>query len=429
MRKIRRQLSSSSSERAGLVSVIVATRDRPNQLVRLLKSIRRQTYKRLEIIVVNDAHDSDVTDLAKRYFVNKVVQTRNVGAAAAFNRGFLSSKGEFVIFSDDDLEWDRMMITKLVKALKAHPLRAYAYCGFRNVEGEREYTLGLVEFDPQRIFYGNYISGTSLVRRRKFVEVGMFDSSLKRLIDWDLWLSFLEGGEEGVLVPEILFKHVHLGGPRISDDSNPNSLPYAIAYQLVERKHSALMKSKRADDPLVTLLQIYWMRDDLQDAFPEVKSGEYQRLMEWAGNVVANNLNDVHLQPLTRYRDWFTRNPWRMVKNETVARFEEMQAQIPGLRDHISQVESENARLVSEITDLRSRLATLQAHNTTFSAEWKKTEEQLDKTRKEIEDIRSSFGYRVMRFYASRIDGICPDGTRRGRVRKRLVASLRAFSG
>jgi glycosyltransferase involved in cell wall biosynthesis len=248
MRKTHRQLSSSSSGRAGLVSVIVATRDRPQQLVRLLKSIHRQTYKRMETIVVDDVHDSNVTDLAKRYFVDTLVRTRGVGAAAAFNRGFLSSKGEFVIFSDDDLEWDRKMITKLVQALKAHPLRAYAYCGFRNVEGERECILGLLEFDPERISYGNYISGTSLIRRRKFIEVGMFDSSLKRLIDWDLWLSLLERGEEGVLVPEVLFEHVHLGGPRISDDNNPNSLPYAIAHQQVERKHSAFIQSRRIEN-------------------------------------------------------------------------------------------------------------------------------------------------------------------------------------
>jgi FkbM family methyltransferase len=98
------------------------------------------------------------------------------------------------------------------------------------------------------------------------------------------------------------------------------------------------------------------------------------------------------------------------------------------MKNLYQSLESENARLASESTDLRSRIAILQAHNTILSAEWKKTERQLDKTRKEIEDIRSSFGYRIMRLCASRIDGLCPDGTRRGRVRKRLVASLRALS-
>jgi glycosyltransferase involved in cell wall biosynthesis len=460
MRKTRRHLTYRSSGKAGLVSVIVATRDRPQQLMRLLRSVRRQTYSRIEIIVVNDAHNSDIADLAKRYSVNEIIRTRSVGAAAAFNRGFLSSKGEFVIFSDDDQEWDRTMITKLVKTLKAHPSRVYAYCGFRNVEREREYTLGLLQFDPERILHDNYISGTSLIRRRKFIEAGMFDPSLKRLIDWDLWLSLLERGEEGILVPEVLFKHVHLSGPWISDDSNPNSLPFAIAHKLVEGKHSAFIESRhienlmRADDPLVTLLKIYWTRSDLQNAFPEVKGGEYNRLIEWAGNTVATVPKETPINWLLKHSSWFTTNPRMLVPKDTIERYMSMEKEWSHFEASRSKLEGdissakvlidahtrELGAMKNELQTARTQLAELgvrmqelivmrhelQGANIQLDEKLKNSEMQLDKARIEIENIRSSFGYRFMRFYASRIDRLCPNGTRRGRVRRRLVASLRA---
>jgi glycosyltransferase involved in cell wall biosynthesis/uncharacterized coiled-coil protein SlyX len=46
----------------------------------------------------------------------------------------------------------------------------------------------------------------------------------------------------------------------------------------------------------------------------------------------------------------------------------------------------------------------------------------------ELDNIRSSFGHKIMRFYASRIDRICPEGTRRGEVRKLVVVSLRILT-
>lgn len=204
---------------AGLVSVVIATYDRPEQLARLLRSIGQQTYRHIETII----------------------ETKEIGRGAASNEGFLKSGGEFVIFPDDDMELDPTMIMKLLDALARHPSKAYAYCGFRQIDGDHESTVGPTEFDPLRlVLNGNYINANSLIRRSKFIEVGMFDPTLKRLIDWDLWVSFLDRGEEGILVPEVLFKHLHFDGPRISDDHNPRSLPYALARKAVEEKHSEL---------------------------------------------------------------------------------------------------------------------------------------------------------------------------------------------
>jgi hypothetical protein len=55
--------------------------------------------------------------------------------------------------------------------------------------------------------------------------------------------------------------------------------------------------------------------------------------------------------------------------------------------------------------------------------------EQLQSVHEELQNIRSSFGYNAMRFFASKIDRLCPEGTRRGEFRKLIVASVRKSFG
>ena len=230
-----------------------------------------------------------------------------------------------------------------------------------------------------------------------------------------------------------------------------------------------LEKASQADDPLSTLLQIYWMRGDLQTAFPEAKSGEYQRLIEWAGNIVATCSQDIHLSWLLRHEDWFARNPWRLVRQQTIERYKEMENQLPNLQGRVSELEKENARFMSENSDLTTALSNVKAQNTQLASEVSNLRSQLStaveegvslKTRctelltelstarqqsaqlatelstarqqsaqlaTELDAIQQSAILRIMKFFAKRIDKLLPDGTRRGEFRKVMVRSMQIF--
>jgi hypothetical protein len=97
-------------------------------------------------------------------------------------------------------------LATLLAALQGTPEASYAYCSFRY--GLK--TFRLWPFDGDRLRQMNYIHTSSLIRRADFPG---FDESIRKLQDWDLWLTMLESGRCGVWVPQVLFTAIpHKGG-------------------------------------------------------------------------------------------------------------------------------------------------------------------------------------------------------------------------
>ena len=91
-----------------LVSVVIPTLDRPKLLLRAIDSVLRQTYEKIEVIVVVDRPDPDtisavraVNDPRLQLIVNPQPST----AAGARNAGADHARGEWIAFLDDDDEW------------------------------------------------------------------------------------------------------------------------------------------------------------------------------------------------------------------------------------------------------------------------------------------------------------------------------------
>jgi len=94
------------------------------------------------------------------------------------------------------------------------------------------------------------------------------------------------------------------------------------------------------------------------------------------------------------------------------------------LESRLSELESEKERLRSEIVDRDSKLAMLESRLSELESRLSVLESEKQSLQSEISVIRSSLGYRFMRFYASVIDRMFPEGTRRGEFRKIVTASL-----
>lgn len=106
------------------VSVIVATRQRPEMLARCLDALRGLTYPNLEIIVVdNDPVDSAAEELVAARYQDRVHYTleRRRGLASAHNRGLALATGSILAFTDDDVLVDPDWAAALVEAFRSHP--------------------------------------------------------------------------------------------------------------------------------------------------------------------------------------------------------------------------------------------------------------------------------------------------------------------
>ncbi len=117
---------------SGLVSVIIPTYNRYKNLVHAIKSVLEQTYKNVEIIVINDCStekeykSGNLEKMEKVRVIHLPVNLRkkyNVKAAQGKTRdeGIKIAKGEWIAFLDDDDYWLPQKLEKQMKILKEKP--------------------------------------------------------------------------------------------------------------------------------------------------------------------------------------------------------------------------------------------------------------------------------------------------------------------
>jgi O-antigen biosynthesis protein len=106
------------------VSVVVRTRDRPEGLATCLRMLAALDYPCYEVLVVDNASDSNATADVVRQYSDRLAHLRYVredrpGGSWAHNRGLMEACGEIVAFTDDDVLLDSQWLVELVKGFRA----------------------------------------------------------------------------------------------------------------------------------------------------------------------------------------------------------------------------------------------------------------------------------------------------------------------
>jgi glycosyltransferase involved in cell wall biosynthesis len=179
------------------VSVIIPSRNRPLLLLNTIESVLVQTFKDLEIIVVDDGSDVPLNPLLVEKFGEQVVCVRHehsCGAPAARNAGLKRAKGDFIAFLDDDDIWLQEKLEKQIDAFSQLGEEiGVVYCGYdfwvdgEVVERKNEYheSTDLSQIALMKCPIG---SPTPLIRRFYLDQVDGFDLALPACQDWDLWV-------------------------------------------------------------------------------------------------------------------------------------------------------------------------------------------------------------------------------------------------
>ena len=110
-----------------LISVIVPVYNTGKYLTNCVKSILEQTYKNIEILLVDDGSDDNTTlticnELELTYSKVRVIHQDNMGAAAARNRGIEEAKGNYLCFIDSDDFVESEMIENLLNHILKHKI-------------------------------------------------------------------------------------------------------------------------------------------------------------------------------------------------------------------------------------------------------------------------------------------------------------------
>jgi len=197
-----------------MISIIIPVYNQADKLAKCLASILSQTFRDLEVIVVNDGSKDDparIVSVLKGKFsaagiAFRYLEQENKGAPAARNRGLSEARGDLLFFCDADAVLKPETLKKMFRALENNPEAGYAYSSF--LWGRKLFRL--FPFDAEKLRQIPYIHTMSLIRREDF-PAGGWDESIKKLQDWDLWLTMLDQGHVGVFINEVLFR-IHTGG-------------------------------------------------------------------------------------------------------------------------------------------------------------------------------------------------------------------------
>lgn len=207
-----------------LVSAIITTHNREAKIVqRAIDSVLKQTYKNIEIILVNDStvlyeQRSMVEELQVRYpQIIYLDLERNHGVSVARNAGLTAAKGEFVAYLDDDDEWLPEKIERQIELFSA-PEVALVYCN-RIIVDERNNTVHLYKGNYfrgkvyEKLLLDNFIGSTSfpLIRKEVLTELRGFDEDMQASEDADAWIRIAEKYEVEYVEQPLVRYHFHEG--------------------------------------------------------------------------------------------------------------------------------------------------------------------------------------------------------------------------
>ncbi len=176
-----------------MVSIVIPTYNQEGYIREAVDSCLNQTYKNIEVIVVDDGSDDATRDVLAPYIdrglVNYIYQN-NSERSAARNNGIRASSGEFIQFLDSDDLLHEDKIKMQVDYLNAHPGIFGVYCNSMQFKNSRDdFTLikpkALSGDITHELIKWNFITINSIVTRR---EEQFFDESLNTAEDWDYWL-------------------------------------------------------------------------------------------------------------------------------------------------------------------------------------------------------------------------------------------------
>lgn len=180
------------------VSVVLPTHDRAALVGRAVESVLAQSFRDLELIVVDDASSDETPAVLDRFAADPRVRihrnARNLGAAGARNAGIRLARGELVAFQDSDDLWLPDKLAAEIALADRLGGEVAVYCGAIYWSPEDCYyipipgSVAAVTGDLSRaILRANPVTPqTLLVSRALLEEVGLFDDRLRIHEDWDL---------------------------------------------------------------------------------------------------------------------------------------------------------------------------------------------------------------------------------------------------
>jgi glycosyltransferase involved in cell wall biosynthesis len=216
-----------------LVSIIIPVWNAAGFIEETLRSVLRQTFNDYELIIVNDG-SPDTVELEAALLPYrssiKYLRERHKGAAAARNAALRVARGTYIAFLDADDSWFATYLDRQIAFLKAHQEIDLVYADARLTGDSPLAGRTFMETAPSRgpvtlksllSLRCHVIASGVVVKRSVVIDAGMFDESITRGHDFDLWIRLARRGARLAYQRRVLLsRRIHssnLSGDAVSE--------------------------------------------------------------------------------------------------------------------------------------------------------------------------------------------------------------------
>lgn len=196
MENTRRTLVSytESNHLSHLISIIMPAYNREDTIMAAITSVLAQTYSHFELVIVDDGSTDGTVPVVESFADDRILLIKGPGRSGvseARNIGLRAAKGELIAYLDSDNTWQPEYLSAMVAALHKTPNAQAAYSGQYLYRGSHPepFAIRFASFNKGLLENRNYIDLNCFMHSKHvFKKTGMFDTQLKRFVDWDLIL-------------------------------------------------------------------------------------------------------------------------------------------------------------------------------------------------------------------------------------------------
>lgn len=193
-----------------LVSVVISAYNDEKYIEDAIESILSQTYKNLEVIIINDASTDNTAKVLEQISDDRVLafhNTENLKLAHNLNAGIAKSTGKYIARMDADDIADKDRIMQQIEYMESHP--GVDVCGsyaksFGNADNVLSYPLSQEEIKVALLFK-NALCHPSVMFRKESIDF-QYDESLAAAQDYELW-SRIIWNKQIRNIPKVLLKY------------------------------------------------------------------------------------------------------------------------------------------------------------------------------------------------------------------------------
>lgn len=193
-----------------LISIIIPVYNAEKFLDETINTVLNQTYKKFELILVNDGSKDKSVDVIKKYNdkrIKLIDNKNNKGAALSRNDGIRKAKGRYICFLDADDLWNKEKLEKQINFMKEKEC-AFSFTGYE-FANENGIPNGKKVFIPKKLNYKSALKNTTISTITVMIDTKKMDKDLiymnnVKSEDTATWWNILKNGYEAFGLNEIL---------------------------------------------------------------------------------------------------------------------------------------------------------------------------------------------------------------------------------